>query len=142
MDLDAIARAIQVERGCLETSPRARVGPSPIHGRGLFAEAPIGQGAVLVALDGQRVSLADAPGVLFALEWNALSRTALLVREIRTSYGFINHSRAPSVRIDADRMVLVAACAGAPGAELLLDYLDQPLPAAYLAHPSAEFLRP
>jgi hypothetical protein len=115
------------------------VQPSPIHGQGLFAETRVEPGTVLAKLDGQVVSPAEAPGVVLALEWNALSPERLLVRPIRTSYGFINHSRTPNLRIHD--LAVVATSTIAPDSELLLDYLEQPLPADFLAHPSSEYLR-
>lgn len=42
------------------------------------------------------------PAVIDALEWNALSPEFLLVRSLRTSYGYINHSTQPNVAIGPD----------------------------------------
>ncbi len=141
MDIDSIATLVGLQRGHLDTIPGTDVRPSPIHGRGLFARTRIPAGRVLVRLDGQRLAIDDAPGALEALEWNAVSTSELLVRPIRTSYGFVNHSRTPNVRIDPASFDMIAMQEIAPDAELLINYLDQPLPDAYLRLPAAEYLR-
>lgn len=141
MDIDSIARAIRLDLGYLRTIAQATPSPSPIHGTGLFANADLAPGTVLTKLDGQRVTTSEAPGVLFALEWNAVSKSELLVRAIRTSYGFINHSRTPNLRIDGGTMTLKVLTPVASGEELLLDYLEQPLPDAYLSNANADYLR-
>jgi len=141
MDLSDIARAAGLAHGYLQTVPGADLRPSSIHGVGLFTVNALHDGHILARLDGQRVSILEAPGVLFTLEWNAISPTLLLVRGIRTSYGYINHSRRPNLVIDLESMELRAARFIPAGEELLLDYLAQPLPEPYLSHPSAEYLK-
>lgn len=141
MNLSDIARAAGLAHGYLPTIPNAAVRNSPIHGLGLFNTHPLNSGDVLTRLDGQRIVVAYAPGVLFTLEWNALTKTELLVRPIRTSYGYINHSRMPNLAIDDRTQEIRALRRIDAGEELLLDYLDQPLPEAYLNHPNAEYLR-
>ena len=76
-----------------------------------------------------------------ALEWNALSPDLLLVRPLRTSYGFINHGTRPNVAIDDDGYTMRAYLPIAPGDELTMDYFAQPVPAAYLASDEAAALR-
>jgi hypothetical protein len=73
------------------------------------------------------------------LEWNALSPTRLLVRPLRTSYGYINHSVDPNVLVGETGFSLRAKRAIATGEEFTMDYFAQPVPQAYLA--SAEGLR-
>jgi len=141
MDLSDIARAAGLAQGFLQTIPHVEVRKSPIHGVGLFTLKPLANGHVLVRLDGQRVSIVEAPGVLFTLEWNALSQTELLVRGIRTSYGYINHSRTPNLAIDPATQEIRAVREITASEELLLDYLAQPLPEAYLRDPRAEYLK-
>lgn len=67
--------------------------------------------------------------------------TLLLVRPLRTSYGYINHSAVPNTGMDdTGRYMLVLRPIGA-GEELTMDYFAQPVPAAYLTTPEAERLR-
>jgi hypothetical protein len=141
MKIDTLARAIGLDRGYLDTVPDTTVMPSPIHGRGLFTTVALVEGAVLVRLDGQRVSIDEAPGAMDAFEWNAVSRTELLVRPIRTSYGFVNHSRDPNVRIEPDTMEMITRAPIPAGTELTIDYLDQPLPDSYFDLPRTGYLR-
>ncbi len=141
MEISDIAKAAGLAQGYLATIPHAEVRKSPIHGLGLFATRALNTGDVLTRLDGQRISIIDAPGVLFTLEWNALTHTDLLVRGIRTSYGYINHSRTPSLAIDDRSQEIRALRRIEADEELLLDYLAQPLPEAYLRSPAAEYLK-
>ncbi|QYG91457.1 alpha/beta fold hydrolase [Iamia sp. SCSIO 61187] len=126
----------------LVTMPNTEVRPSEIDGRGLFATAPLAAGSLVGVLDGQVVDPESSPMVVDALEWNALTPTALLVRPIRTSYGFMNHSEHPNVAIDADGRRLWAQGSIEAGQELTLDYLAQPVPERYLSSPEVRRLRP
>lgn len=123
----------------LQTIPFTEVRPSEIHGNGLFATARLAPGTLLAVLDGQLVDPDAEPAVVDALEWNALGPSSLLVRPIRTSYGFMNHSDRPNVAIDADGRRVWAKAPIEPGDELTIDYLAQPVPESYLR--SAEVLR-
>jgi hypothetical protein len=125
---------------CVETIAGSEVRASAVHGRGLFALRPWSVGDTLGLLDGQVVDVDAHPGVE-ALEWNALSPTHLLVRAVRTSYGFMNHRAEPNVSIADDGRRMVACSPIAPGDELTLDYFAQPCPPAYLASPEAVALR-
>ncbi|WP_179755178.1 alpha/beta fold hydrolase [Microlunatus parietis] len=125
----------------LDTLPFTEVRRSAIHGRGLFATASRPAGTLLGELDGQVVDAAAHPDVVDALEWNALNPTTLLVRPIRTSYGFLNHSDQPNVIIDPDGRRLRAGKPIAPGDELTIDYLAQPVPESYLRSDEARRLR-
>lgn len=125
----------------LATVPHTEVRPSEIHGRGLFATAPIAAGTLLGTLDGQVVDPTVNPAVVDALEWNALTPSALLVRPIRTSYGFMNHSDRPNVTVDADGRRLRARTGIDAGDELTIDYLAQPVPEQYLRSPEVRRLR-
>lgn len=124
----------------LETVPDARRAPSAIHGEGLFSTRARAAGEHVVTLDGQAVPLAALPEALFALEWNALSDRVLLVRPIRTSYGYINHAPVPNLAIAADGVTVSTVRPVAAGQELTLDYRAQPLPAGYLAAPQGAYL--
>jgi len=125
----------------LETVPDAERGKSVIHGYGLFSTRPRAAGEHVVTLDGQSVAVEALPEALFALEWNALSEDVLLVRPLRTSYGYINHSAAPSLVIAGDGVTVTAARPIAAGEELTLDYTAQPLPRRYLDSPQGAYLR-
>ena len=71
-------------------------------------------------LDGQRIDCERYPELMHALEWNALSEHLLLVRAVRTSYGYINHSPEPNLAIDADGCTLRSTREIAPGEELTI----------------------
>jgi len=124
----------------LQTIGDVRLGPSAIHGRGVFTTRPRAPGELLTVLDGQLVPAGGSDYVLWQLEWNAVSATLLLVRALRTTYGFINHAREANLTIDADRRTLRSSRAVGTGEELTLNYLDQPLPPAYLNDPRSAYL--
>lgn len=139
-EIDALAVAMLGGAPCIETIPDTEVAPSPTQGRGLFARRAWAEGDVLAELDGQVVDITRYPAVM-QLEWNALSPERLLVRPVRTSYGFMNHSRTPNVAIDDDGITMRASRAIEPGDELLLDYFAQPVPKRFLASEEAAILR-
>lgn len=124
----------------IDNIPHTRVGPSEIHGDGLFAEVPFHRGQILGTLDGQVVRHAEHPDV-FEEEWNAISDELLLVRGLRTKYRYINHSRSPTCVIDERDMSIRAARDIESGEELTLDYAARPLPPAYLRLERTAFLR-
>jgi hypothetical protein len=138
--IDTLAIVLLGGQPGIETIPDTEVAPSPTHGRGLFARRAWSPGEVLGHLDGQVVDVIRYPAVM-VLEWNALSPEHLLVRPIRTSYGFMNHSTHPNVSIDDDGRTMRANRAIASGDELTLDYFEQPVPEAYLASDEAAQLR-
>ena len=139
--IDVLAASLLYGVPCIETIPGTEVAGSGIQGRGLFARRAWSRGDLLGTLDGQIVDVTRHPGVIDALEWNALSEQLLLVRPVRTSYGFMNHCTAPNVAIDVDGRTMRAGRAIAPGDELTLDYFAQPVPAAYLTSAEAAALR-
>ncbi len=139
-EIDLLATALLGGAPCILTIPGTTVGPSPTQGRGLFAERAWAEGDVLVELDGQVVDVVEYPAVE-ALEWNGLTSALLLVRPIRTSYGFMNHSPTPNVAIDDDGVTMRACRPIAPGDELLIDYFATPVPDAYLASAEGAVLR-
>ncbi|HEV7761312.1 MAG TPA: SET domain-containing protein [Acidimicrobiales bacterium] len=144
--IDALAVLLLDGAPCVETIAGSEVRASPVQGRGLFALRSWAVGETLGMLDGQVVDVDAHPGVE-ALEWNALSPTRLLVRAVRTSYGFMNHRAGPTgptgpnVDIVDDGRRMVARLPIAPGDELTLDYFAQPCPPTYLASPEALALR-
>lgn len=120
----------------IDNIPVARIGPSHVHGHGLFAQAGIARGDTLVVLDGQCVPWTLYEETKRAEEWNAIPGERVLVRPYRTKYFYINHSRHPNLKAawePQSRTVRVVARddIGA-GDELLLDYRDEPLPRDYL----------
>lgn len=124
----------------IDNIPHTRVGPSEIHGDGLFAEIAFRRGQLLGTLDGQVVRHADHPDV-FDEEWNAISGELLLVRALRTKYRYMNHARSPNCAIDERDMSIRATRDIEAGEEITLDYQARPLPPAYLALERAAFLR-
>jgi hypothetical protein len=139
--INLLAVALLDGAPCIETIPGTGVRSSSIQGRGLFTGRAWAAGEILTVMDGQLVDVTRYPAVIDALEWNALSPERLLVRAVRTSYGFMNHSTRPNTSIDDDARTLRANQPIAPGDELTLDYFAQPVPEAYLASPEAAALR-
>ncbi len=129
-----------------------RIGPSAVHGRGLFATDDLVEGQILGVLDGQvmdwdfydeLVAARNLDRVLteaFFMEWNALSPTTLLVRPFRTKYSFINHSRTPNLTLVPHPLRVVAKRAIKAGEELLLDYREEPLRKEYLEGHGSTYL--
>jgi uncharacterized protein len=139
--IDLLAVVVLDGAPCIETILDAIVGSSSIQGRGLFAQRAWAPGEVLAVMDGQVVDVTRYPAVIDALEWNAMSPERLLVRAVRTSYGFMNHSSRPNTSIDDDGRTLRANQAIVSSDELTLDYFAQPVPEAYLASAEAVALR-
>jgi hypothetical protein len=127
VDIQFLLRAIDRSSDCLETIADTQRGPSTIQGTGLFTLRPRRTGELLCVLDGQRIQIEHFPELL-DLEWNALTERELLVRPLRTSYGYINHSSTPNLAIEPDGVRLVATQDIEAGAELTLDYFAPPVP--------------
>ncbi|CAN7370481.1 SET domain-containing protein [Variovorax sp. LjRoot290] len=140
-DIDLFADRMLGGAPFIETIAGAELASSTIQGRGMFARRAWATGELLCVLDGQVVDVTRHPAVIDALEWNALSPQRLLVRALRTSYGFINHSGRPNTRIDADGRTMRACRPIAPGDELTMDYFEQPVPPVYLASLEAAVLK-
>lgn len=138
---DAMWESLGRPHGHLRTIADAGLRRSAIHGRGLFSTRQRAAGELVVTLDGQRVRLDDLPEALFALEWNAISPEVLLVRPLRTSYGYVNHATEPNLAIAADGVTVSTVRSIAAGEELTLDYTAQPLPSRYLDAPEGAYLR-
>jgi hypothetical protein len=135
-----LLEAMQRPNDCAETIADARRAPSATHGTGLFSTRTRPGGELVCTLDGQKISLDDFPEVL-ELEWNALSERVLLVRPLRTSYGYINHSDTPNLTIEPDGARVVTVRAIETGEELTLDYFAPPVPPEFLDSPEAASLR-
>ncbi|HEY5803938.1 MAG TPA: SET domain-containing protein [Lysobacter sp.] len=140
-DIDLLSQRLLAGAPCLQTVPDSVVATSGIDGLGLFSTRARAAGEVLCVLDGQVVEVTAYPGVTDALEWNALDPDHLLVRGLRTSYGYINHSARPNVAIDADGRTMRTCEAVMAGAEFTMDYLAQPVPAGYRDSPEGRRLR-
>lgn len=140
-DIDLFAIRMLGGAACIETIPGAAVAPSTIHGHGLFSLRARAADEVLCVLDGQVVDVDAHPAVIEALEWNALDPRYLLVRALRTSYGYINHGTQPNVAIDGDGRTMRACRPIAAGDEFTMDYFAQPVPPAYLDSDEAAALR-
>ncbi|MBT1074264.1 SET domain-containing protein-lysine N-methyltransferase [Geobacter grbiciae] len=105
----------------------------------------IPEGTTLTVLDGQHISVAEfrrfnLDYAAAHCEWNAVGCGVLLVRPFRTKYGFINHSRRPNLRLERDPLRIVAATEIGKGAELTLDYRNEPLPEEYLLTHGVKYL--
>ncbi|WP_281546101.1 SET domain-containing protein [Grimontia sp. SpTr1] len=122
----------------VDNIPLGIIGNSAIHGKGLFAVQDIPTGCILGVLDGQVVPWDDAYATSF--EWNALDKETLLVRPVRTKYGFINHSRQPNTVILYHPIRVVTLTNIAKDEEFTLDYRQEPLPDCYLNQHGSTYL--
>ncbi|PSH66296.1 MULTISPECIES: SET domain-containing protein-lysine N-methyltransferase [Phyllobacterium] len=125
----------------VETIPETYLAPGAAQGQGLHTRRPWARDEVLCVLDGQVVEAHRYPVILTEMEWNALPDEMLLVRPLRTSYGFINHSFEPNLQIGPDYRTIRAVRAIAAGEELTLDYAAQPVPTGYLERDDTQFMR-
>ncbi|MET0284453.1 MAG: SET domain-containing protein [Polyangiales bacterium] len=116
----------------LRTIDDVELRPVEGKGMGMFSTRARPVGELVCKLDGQVIDSELYPELMLALEWNALSERRLLVRAVRTSYGYINHAREPNLGIDPDGVHMRVRRAIAAGEELTLDYLAPPVPQAYL----------
>jgi uncharacterized protein len=126
----------------VQTIADVRRAPSSLPGAGLgiFATRARARGEVLCVLDRQQIDCEVYPELMHALEWNALSERVLLVRAVRTSYGYINHSAHPNIAIDSDGVTLRTTRSLAVDDALTIDYLAAPVPQAYLDSPEGQLL--
>jgi hypothetical protein len=76
----------------------------------------------------------------FFMECNYLEDGKVLVRNIRTKYSYINHSRTPNTEIRLSPMRLIAIQDIHLGDELTVDYRNEPLSEAYISRPDKQFL--
>jgi hypothetical protein len=116
------------------------VGLSNIQGLGLFSADHLNKNEVLFKLFGDVVHLPKDARYSFSGEWNALDNNTLLKRSVRTSYGFINHSRHPNCKVDFENLQVQAIKDIKIGEEIFLDYRDEPLPEAYIIEHGASYL--
>ncbi|MEN3951895.1 SET domain-containing protein-lysine N-methyltransferase [Iodidimonas sp. SYSU 1G8] len=113
------------------------IGPSPLGGRGLFADAPIAEGALITSasvlvLPPEETPLTDQ-GLLrhYVFDWTPDAETT----QYAVAFGeisFCNHSPAPNCRFDLDKenlcIRLHAARDIAAGEELTIDYAYEEFP--------------
>lgn len=121
---------------------------SSIDGYGLFSTERIQKEEVICELSGQIMSLefykkcvealrsklnAEFHDYLF-MEWNALPNNMLLVRQFRTKYSYINHSRTPNleIRYKDGALHLVTLEEILVDEEFTLDYRKESLNEEYL----------
>ncbi len=95
-----------------------RVGPSPIHGMGLFARARIRKGQYLGTYEGPRVNR-NGSHVLWVYEGHGWTR-----RDGKNLLRFINHSSEPNAEFDG--FDLYALRDIRPGEEITIDYGEDP----------------
>lgn len=126
-NINTLAEAL-LDSEFIETIADAELRPSPIAGKGLFSLRERARGEILCLLDGQCVDPRRHPRAMEELEWNALSPTLLLVRPLRTSYGYINHSAAPNTGVDESGRSMHLLRPVAAGEEFTMDYFAQPVP--------------
>jgi SET domain len=139
--IDSCAEIFLNGEALIETIPDAYLAPSRTQGRGLHTRRARAKDEVLCVLDGQVIEAHRYPVLLTEMEWNALPDEQLLVRPLRTSYGYINHSFDPNLEIGPDYRTIRAVRAIAAGEELTLDYAAQPVPKGYLEREDTGFMR-
>ncbi|RMH77701.1 MAG: SET domain-containing protein [Actinomyces sp.] len=95
--------------------PALRVGPSPIHGRGLFAGEAIAAGTVIGRFEGRRVDR-DGPHVLWIRDadggWYGI--------EGRSALRWVNHADEPNASFRDEELVALVDIAA--GEEITVDY--------------------
>jgi hypothetical protein len=127
--------------GFLRTMPNTAEGPSAFSNRGLFTTIARSRGDVLCRLDGVVIVHGNDFDLLDKTEWNALDDDRILLRRTPTSYYLINHSPAPNLTIDTRTHELRSAHDIPKDTELLLDYLENGFPQAYLTSDRCAYLR-
>ena len=121
----------------VDNIPAGYVGPSHLHGYGLFACEAIVRGEVIGTLDGQVIPRGKHQEIRRANrfygfdEWTAISETELLARPFRTKYGYINHSRLPNIELKGRDLVVIRPVA--KDEEILIDYRKEFLGAEYVS---------
>jgi SET domain-containing protein len=113
---------------------------SNIHGFGVFSLEKFKEESILFFLYGEEIDLTNKNIDDFNCEWNALSLNTLLIRESRTTYGFINHSNNPNCYIDFKNKCVKTLKKIEPNEELLLNYEKEPLPIDYLNSHGSTYL--
>ncbi len=103
--------------------PRLAAGPSPIHGTGLFATAPIAAGETVLIWGGTAWTRAQLEaGEVPPCSFSFIDDDVLLAGPPDGLDYFVNHSCDPTVWM-ADEVTVVARRAIPPGGELTGDYV-------------------
>ncbi|WP_215842076.1 SET domain-containing protein [Acidithiobacillus montserratensis] len=141
--------------------PWLRIGPSPVHGFGAFANSSLPAGATIVHLDGQVLTIGDIAKLTqtlrhgiddhllnyFFMEWNFIpipeNRNRVLARPFRTVYSYLNHSRDPNCKVAGSypgtfRVETIRDVSAQE--ELFLNYLEEEIPHWYLNGHGASYL--
>jgi hypothetical protein len=114
-----------------------RVGPSPLGGRGLFAEQPLRDGALVTSAAVLVIPAAETPAVdafllcHYVFDWTPEAETT----QYAVAFGelsFCNHSARPNCRFELDREALCVRLYArrdiAGGEELTIDYAYDEFP--------------
>ena len=108
-------------------TPKARVRPSHIHGRGLFAARPIGKGEIVAIKGGHVLDARALARVKPRIAWSYIQIDdgfflgAARAAEVRRNKIWLNHSCAPNVGIRG-QSVFVALRRVRAGEELTYDW--------------------
>lgn len=142
-----------VRAATIDTIKNTFIKESHLHGFGLFATGAINNEQILYLFDGQIVSTRDYEKIellmgeqmgayknYIFMECNYLDVNTRLVRNFRTKYSYINHSRSPNVEIKHHPMRLVSLKNIVVGEELTVDYRKENLSPEYLSKPSNQYL--
>ncbi len=116
------------------------VGYSNTHGFGAFTHKALPKNTKILNLFGSKIHLANNSINDFPCEWNALSKTILLIRFSRTIYGFINHSPSPNCLVNHDKLIVTSIINIQKNEELFLNYKKEPLPVEYLSGHGSTYL--
>jgi hypothetical protein len=119
---------------------KLQVALSKTQGLGLFSTVHLKNKDVLFKLFGEIIHLPEDETFDFSGEWNALNEKTLLKRSLRTTYGFINHSRLPNCKVNFEEMRVESIRDIEPGDEILLDYRSEPLPHNYIVEHGSSYL--
>lgn len=104
----------------MSTTPtKFRIGPSPLHGRGVFARSVIRRGTRIMRAPALVVEQDPGELIDYVFEWDD-EKTAIALGAI----SLCNHSRTPNAEIltTDDEFHLIATRTIQPGEEILIDY--------------------
>lgn len=158
--MDAMRDLDFARKNSITTIQSTEVKNSLYHGLGLFATADFKKETHLTDIEGTWVDFKDYERIrnnlshetgrlrdYFFMEWNYY-KGSVLARNMRTSYGFINHSTTPNVEIRyiggredlKPRLALYACQDIREGDEIVIDYRKEDLPRGYLNNPGTQYL--
>jgi hypothetical protein len=125
----------------IQTIPNTVERKSTRNGNGLFTIVARQKGEVLCKLDGEVIQHNNDQALLTSTEWNAIDDDRILLRRNATSYVMINHGSRPNLTIDVGTFEMRAMRDIAKDEELVLDYLENGFPQAYLNSDRCAYLR-